>query len=250
MPFDDLTPWLARIEAAQQHVRSKTGPAKLALYSAIAGVLSAPRNGMRPRTENWPALQKPWVPLWPSLCSRPVHDPSTFPGVAALKQAWPDIRKELAGVVDRFQRAAYDSDVHNKPWNTYYFYLRRRAVSEHLRQCPRTAEALAGLPSDHTHVCFSAIQPGGHLVPHTGATNTTLTLHLGVQDCAGATLWVGGEGIPYRDGEVLVFDDSYVHWVEHTGPRTRYTLMVSLWHPQLNAMERAFLRQVSRFMKT
>jgi len=36
-------------------------------------------------------------------------------------------------------------------------------------------------------------------------------------------------------------DDSLVHWVEHAGSRVRYTLMVTFWHPDLNAFERSFL---------
>ena len=48
------------------------------------------------------------------------------------------------------------------------------------------------------------------------------------------------------DDEVLVFDDSFVHWVEHTGSRTRYTLMITFWHPALNPLERTLLRQVVR----
>ena len=145
-----------------------------------------------------------------------------------------------------FARAHYDSKHNAKQWNTYYFYLQGNAVEEHLRACPRTAEVLSKIPHNGFHVCFSAIEPGGSLHPHTGPTNASLTAHLGLANCAGARLWVAGESTRYCDGEVLVFDDSFVHWVENTGVTIRYTLMITFWHPELNALERAFLKQVIR----
>lgn len=37
-----------------------------------------------------------------------------------------------------------------------------------------------------------------------------------------------------------------VHWVENSGTLTRYTQMITFWHPDLSRLERAFLRQVVR----
>ena len=105
---------------------------------------------------------------------------------------------------------------------------------------------LAKIPHNGFHVCFSAIEPGGTLDPHTGPSNASLTAHLGLVDCEGARLWVADRSTEYRAGEVLVFDDSYLHWVQHDGPRRRYSLMITFWHPDLGAAERAFLAQVVR----
>ena len=137
-----------------------------------------------------------------------------------------------------------------KQWNTYYFYLQGKAIEEHLTACPRTAEVLSKVPHNGLHVCFSAIEPGGSLHPHTGPTNASLTAHLGLANCAGARLWVAGKVAGYRDDEVLVFDDSFVHWVENSGVAVRYTLMITFWHPELNPLERAFLRSVVQYRPT
>lgn len=250
MDVQDLAPWLERIAARQSQVRQDVGVAKLALSGAVATGLSAPRRlqaGLRGRSEViLPRLQLPWFPLWPGLVGKPVHDPAEFPWTTMLRDAWTEIRAEMAAVRQRFQRAAYDSDINAKPWNTYYFYLRGRALPEHLRECPRTADVLARLPANRFHVCFSAIQPNGSLAPHTGPTNTSLTVHLGLENCQGARLFVADQVIDYRDGDVLIFDDSYVHWVEHTGTQTRCTLMITIWHPGLSSLERAYLNAAAR----
>ncbi|GEP61914.1 hypothetical protein RSO01_90800 [Reyranella soli] len=70
--------------------------------------------------------------------------------------------------------------------------------------------------------------------------------HLGLEGCAGSRVCVAGNSAEYRDGEVLVFDDSFVHWVEHAGTQMRYTLMITFWHPELTWPERIFLKQVVR----
>ena len=45
---------------------------------------------------------------------------------------------------------------------------------------------------------------------------------------------------------MLVFDDSFVHWVENNGTAVRYTLMITFWHPDLTWIERLFLSRVLR----
>ena len=123
-------------------------------------------------------------------------------------------------------------------------------MADHLAACPRTADVLLRIPHNSFHVCFSAIEPGGALLPHTGPTNASLTAHLGLIDCAGARLWVADTSVDYSDDDVLVFDDSFVHWVEHSGSRTRFTLMITFWHPELSAVERTLLRRVVRMAPT
>ena len=59
-------------------------------------------------------------------------------------------------------------------------------------------------------------------------------------------MFVADRELDYRDGEVFVFDDTFLHWVEHHGTKTRFTLMVTVWHPDLSAVERGFLRAVTK----
>jgi aspartyl/asparaginyl beta-hydroxylase (cupin superfamily) len=175
-----------------------------------------------------------------------MRDPRDHPWTQRLRQVEPEIKQELANAQKSFSQARYDSDLNPKRWTTYYFYLLGRPVREHLAACPRTAELLRQVPHNSFHVCFSAIEPGGSLHPHSGPTNGSLVAHLGLEGCAGSRVCVAGNSAEYRDGEVLVFDDSFVHWVEHAGTQMRYTLMITFWHPELTWPERIFLKQVVR----
>jgi aspartyl/asparaginyl beta-hydroxylase len=240
----ELAPWLERIHARRASVRSEVAPLHVNLFRLTSGVLSAPRRVFRgvPRQRpEAPDLQLPWLPVWPGLTAQPFHNPQDFPWVRALEDSVSEIRDELHQVERNFGRAAYDSDRNIKTWRTFYFYLNGRPVPEHLSACPKTSALLAQIPLNGLHVCFSAIEPGGVLQPHTGPTNVSLTAHLGLEGCEGSALWAAGQRQPYREGKVLVFDDSFVHYVQHEGSQKRYTLMVTFWHPDLNAAERGLL---------
>jgi aspartyl/asparaginyl beta-hydroxylase (cupin superfamily) len=243
-----LDHWLAAIDTSNAKFQREAGAAKLGLFKAAALVLAAPRVVRKRLTATQdrgivPELQRPWLPHWPGLAAKPLHDRRDHPWTERLRQACPDIRRELGAVRASFARARYDSDLNPAPWNTFYFFLQGRPVRENLAACPVTAAVLGDVPHNGFHVCFSAIAPGGALHPHTGPTNASLTAHLGLASCAGARLWVAGETAQYRDDDVLVFDDSFVHHVEHDGPGVRCTLMITFWHPELNALERTFFRR-------
>jgi aspartyl/asparaginyl beta-hydroxylase (cupin superfamily) len=157
-----------------------------------------------------------------------------------------EIQKELHEVIGSFERARYDSDTNPKPWQTFYFYLEGRAVPENLARCPVTKTTLKEIPHNGLHVCFSAIQPGSSLNPHTGPTNASLTAHLGLANCKDSILSVAGQKRKYQEGEVLIFDDSFIHSASNHGSRTRYTLMITFWHPELNSLEISVLKQAVR----
>src|SRR5262245_46219403 len=201
-----LRTWLPRIEAARREYRSELGLLACATLATLCTLLSGPRRLRKavqcgsafPRR---PALQLPWLPLWPGLEAKPLHDANAYPWTRVLRQASADIRAELIQVCNSFGRAHYDSEFNATPWQTYYFYLHGRAQTDHLAACPRTREALEEVPHNSLHVCFSALEPRGSLHPHTGPTNASITAHLGLLNCSEARLWVGGKVIPYRDDD-------------------------------------------------
>ena len=226
----------------------KIGPLGLAVFCAFRELAALPRRLLtigRRRAAISVDFQIPWLPRWPNLAARPVHDPGDHDWVKLLRDAAPVIREELRAVLGSFELSRYGWN-HPKPWTLYYLFFEGRPVREHLAACPRTAEVLSRLPHNAFHVGFSAIEPGGSLLPHTGPTNASLTAHLGLDGCDGARLHVADQVVEYRNDDVLVFDDSYVHWVQHHGSQRRYTLMVTFWHPELAWNERLFLSCVVR----
>ena len=245
----ELAPWIERIEARRTVIREEIAPKRIRFYRLLSHILSASRQARkalgRSRVQT-SEFQLPWLPIWPALTAKPFHNARDYSWARVLEDGVDDIRSELSQVRGGFERAAYDGERNVKIWRTFYFYFGGRPIQKNLDACPKTAKILRQLPTNKYHVCFSAIEPGGVLQPHTGPTNTSLTAHLGLSNCDGASIWVAGQQQKYQEGKVLFFDDSFVHWVEHSGNQIRYTLMTTMWHPELNGLERAFLAAIIR----
>lgn len=112
--------------------------------------------------------------------------------------------------------------------------------------CPQTAALLDRLPAAADmakagvgECTFSALGPGAHLKPHCGSSNARLTAHLPLVVPPGCcSIRVGGETRPYREGELLVFDDSYEHEVWNTSATdVRIVLLIRFWHPDVPPSE-------------
>lgn len=52
---------------------------------------------------------------------------------------------------------------------------------------------------------------------------------------------MGAEKRAWREGECLLFDDSFDHEVVHQGDRERVVLLIDYWHPDLAPAEIAAL---------
>eukprot|EP00397_Hematodinium_sp_SG-2012_P056607 GEMP01070023.1.p1 GENE.GEMP01070023.1~~GEMP01070023.1.p1 ORF type:complete len:148 (+),score=37.80 GEMP01070023.1:87-530(+) len=78
------------------------------------------------------------------------------------------------------------------------------------------------------------VTPGTRVQLHNGGTNTRVNLSLGLFGCEGSEIILGGAGsMPWKDGEIVAFDDGWDHAVTHTGPEDRWVLTLGLRHPDL-----------------
>lgn len=128
-------------------------------------------------------------------------------------------------------------------WTGHYFYRHGERRDDHCAACPITSAALDRLPLCHVpahgpEVLFSLFTPGTHLLAHRGVTNTRLVGHLPLiipSDCA---LKVGGEEHVWREGQVVVFDDTYEHEAWNHSPDLRVVMIFDIWNPYLTEVER------------
>ena len=186
--------------------------------------------------------QRPWLPIWPGLKAEPFHD-NKPEWTKILERNYPEIKKELFNLIKKsesFDRAIYDG-FKGKPWTTKYFYLFGKEVRETHLICPVTSNILKKIPHNLMHICFSCIPGNGALPPHVGPTNTSLVCHLGLENCEKTAIFSGSEIRIYEEGKTLILDDSFIHGVKNTDDKSRYTLMISFWHPELSKFEKIIL---------
>ena len=205
--------------------------------------------------------QKPTFLFFPGLPATPYLDKGLIPGIEELEALTGDIRAELEALLPRAvgrERVFHTGELEqanlrglDEPpsWNGYYFFRHGERRAENCAACPITAAALDALPLARVHghgpeVLFSVFSPGTHLLPHSGVTNTRVVGHLPLMipdDCA---LRVGGEDHVWREGEVVVFDDTYEHEAWNRSDRTRVVMIFDLWNPFLSQPERVVLAEL------
>ncbi len=173
------------------------------------------------------------------LKAQPFWDPATFKFTALLEGAVDVIHQELL----RLRRSELSSSgtrtgntldgglVAGGEWLEYVFWSRGAENEAHTRRCPRTAELMRNVEQaismTHGQVQFSILTAGGRLRPHSGATNLRLTAHLPLVVPEGnrAGIRVGGHERQWVEGQMLVFDDAFVH--EAWNPEVRQQLEAS-----------------------
>ncbi|MEZ5498030.1 MAG: aspartyl/asparaginyl beta-hydroxylase domain-containing protein [Steroidobacteraceae bacterium] len=199
--------------------------------------------------------QDPSFLYFPDLPSLPYIDSATIPQVQALAEAAPRIRAELdqlratGGTAERvFGSTELEAEnlrgAGRAPqWDGHYFYrhgLRREAA---LEACPASAAAIDRLPlariREHApEVLFSVFSGGTHLLPHRGVSNLRIVGHLALIVPPECALRVADQTYRWREGEVVLFDDTYLHEAWNRSDSDRVVLIFDLWNPHLTASER------------
>ena len=180
-----------------------------------------------------------------------------FDWAPAVEAATPAILAELEAV-SAGDRAGFEPYVQTKPgedsaqfaaldhdlaWGAYFLWKHGNRIDDHCARCPATVAAVEQAPMVHVRsrapaVLFSELQPGAHIPPHHGATNTRLTVHLPLIVPEGCAFRVGDDTRPWVPGELFIFDDTILHEAWNRGTSRRVVLIFDIWHPMLTALER------------
>ncbi len=205
--------------------------------------------------------QKPSIFYYPGMPQREFYERYEFPWLADIEANIPDMQEELAGVIAQTQEfTPYVQGQPNRPrpnnpllddpsWGAYYFWKDGEEVRENTDRCPKTKAALESAPIPLIHerspmALYSVLEPGTHIAPHYGMLNTRLICHIPLilpEDCA---LRVGGETRPWKDGEALIFDDSFEHEAWNRSDQRRVILLFEIWRPELSEAERGALTTI------
>lgn len=205
-------------------------------------------------------LQQPSMFYFPGLPQRQFYERDEFPWAAGLEAATDAIRAELAALSDADGFAPYITGAPDRPrpvanpllddpsWSAFHLW-QAGALTPQAARTPRTVAALAGAPIPRIagrspSAMFSRLRPGTHIRPHHGMLNTRLICHLPLVVPDGCALRVGDETRAWREGELLIFDDSFEHEAWNRGTGTRTVLLFEIWRPEITADERERLTRL------
>lgn len=212
---------------------------------------------MQGRLAPSPTIQRPSAYFFPDLPQRRYYERDEFCWAAKLEAAAPAIRAEieayLAGGGDGFApylvtdpsrpRHEIHGLIDNPAWSTLYLTDRGQFREPLANAFAATIAAVREVDLPHISVrapsvLFSRLLPGARIPPHHGMINARLICHLPLIVPRGCRFRVGDEVREWREGELLVFDDSVEHEAWNDSDRDRIVLIFDIWRPELEAAER------------
>jgi Aspartyl/Asparaginyl beta-hydroxylase len=137
----------------------------------------------------------------------------------------------------------------NRDWTAIHLLQNGRLIDANARHCPQLMALLATLPQPTIagagpNAMFSLLAPGAHIPPHTGISNARLVCHLPLIVPAGCWFRVADDTRLWQRGEAWVFDDTVEHEAMNPSGALRVVLIFDIWHPSLDASERAGIQAV------
>ncbi|MBB6481735.1 aspartyl/asparaginyl beta-hydroxylase domain-containing protein [Spirochaeta isovalerica] len=161
-----------------------------------------------------------------------------FPEGKILKDNWPIIRKELEKVLENVENVPLFHNVDGlqksisardgKAWRTFIIKGFDAWLPANAALVPETSELIRQIPRVSLAM-FSIIDGGKHIPPHYGFFKSVLRYHLAMiipeGDCY---IEVGGERYSWKEGEHVLFDDTYRHEVWNKTEERRVVLFLDV----------------------
>lgn len=208
--------------------------------------------------------QRPKFLFFPDIPCLPYHDPFLQPWAKQLQDAYPILRADAVRVLEEdqqlpnfinFKEGGRKENVltGNGPrpsWEALFFYRHGKRYDVNHRRCPKTSEVLESIElcriaNEAPEILFSVLTPGTHIQPHYGVTNTRLVMHLPLVVPPNCALNVIGAGEHHwKEGELMMFDDTFEHEAWNRSDQTRIILLMDCWNPHLTPIEKVAVKQM------
>jgi beta-hydroxylase len=194
------------------------------------------------------------IDLASGLPKRPILDVDDFPELKPLRESWTTIRDEAqrlyeAGYVrasERHEDLGFES-FFRRGWKRFYLKWYGRPLPSARELCPKTVELVESIPSVHGAL-FTLIEPQKEVSAHRDPFAGSVRYHLGLitpnhDDCC---IFVDGERHSWRDGQDLLFDETYVHRFQNLTDQPRIIFFADVERPIRNPVVRGLNRFVIR----
>lgn len=192
--------------------------------------------------------------LFSAVPARPILDVSDFPELATLRQHWRTIRDEGLQLLDggHVRAATGHNDLgfnsfFKRGWKRFYLKWYGDALPSAQALCPQTVALVDALPHVNAAM-FALLPPGGTLGRHRDPFAGSLRYHLGLAtpNSDACRIYIDGQAYSWRDGEDLLFDETYVHYAANETEQPRLILFCDVERPLKTRFMTWFNRLTSR----
>ena len=188
---------------------------------------------------NFLAPMNAFMLLFSRVPRTPYLSPDLFPDLKPLAAHWQTIRDEAialstAGAIRA--SAALDDVGFNSffktGWKRFYLKWYDDAHPSAATLCPQTTALLRAIPSVKAAM-FAELPPNGRLVRHRDPYAGSLRYHLGLRTPADPACYIDVDGERYfwKDGEPVLFDETFIHYAENRTDCNRIILFCDIERP-------------------
>lgn len=216
------------------------------VYVQQRGKVKAP---FRRRIAGFVTLLAPFNIFW-YLFSRVPNEPfinrKEFPELQVLRDNWETIRDEVValneqGHVKSGAGVAFRSFYNDDRWRRFYLTWYGKEYQEAKRYMPKTLAMINNIPSINSAL-IARLNPGKTLKPHRDPFSVSLRYHLGLvtPNSAACRIIVDGETYFWKDGEDVIFDETFIHEATNGTNEERLILFCDLQRPMRGAISTWF----------
>jgi len=164
---------------------------------------------------------------------------SHFEGLHLLDENWQTIRDEGLHLqaMSKIKAAENNDDAgfnsfFKTGWKRFYLKWYDANHPSAVEFCPNTVALLARIPCIKAAM-FAELPPEGMLNPHRDPFAGSLRYHLGLvtPNDDRCFIEVDGERYSWRDGQSVIFDETFIHWAKNGADTNRIILFCDIERP-------------------
>src|SRR5262245_7693016 len=186
----------------------------------------------------------------------PLLDARAFSELAPLRGQWRMIRDEAEALLEAGRIAPSDghrdiafNTFFRRGWRRFHLKWYGDVLPSAEASCPRTVALLRSIPTVRAAL-FAFLPAGGTLGEHRDPYAGSLRYHLGLitpnsDDCR---IFVDGEPYSWRDGEDIVFDETYIHSAYNRTAQDRLILFCDVERPLRTPVMRTLNRLIAGYV--
>jgi beta-hydroxylase len=171
--------------------------------------------------------------------NKPYISSANFPQLNLLKDKWQIIRdealqlerEELIKGSNKYNDVGFNS-FFRRGWKRFYLKWYDDFHESAKKHCPQTIELIKSVPSIKAAM-FAVLPAGSQLLQHRDPYAGSLRYHLGLitpnsEDCH---IVVDGQSYYWKDGDDVIFDETYIHHAENKTDVDRIILFCDIERP-------------------
>jgi beta-hydroxylase len=192
--------------------------------------------------------------LFSAVPNEPYIELDRFPELKPLADNWRIFRDEALKLFDEghIRAASGYTDLgfnsfFRRGWKRFYLKWYDEPLPSAKALCPQSVALVQSIPTVNAAM-FALLPPGSVLGRHRDPFAGSLRYHLGLvtPNSDQCTIWVDGERYSWRDGEAVMFDETFIHWAENKSEVTRIILFCDIERP----LKSRFIAKINHWFKS